>query len=453
MTNQLLSRRHFLQLTGITATGAMLAACTVPAGAPAGEGGAAPAAEPVTLSFGRHWEAAFRPHQDEFDQQYIEQHPDVEIEITYNTWGDHNTVVPTWAAADTLPDVIYVHGSRAFPWAFEGISIPLQDYVDADEEFNVEGIWEESLRLYRFQGLQYGLPYDHGPIILGYNKDLFDEMGMDYPNADWTMETLREVAREMTILDGELPQWGWSGQYPSLGNGSYNATIGVFGGELMDNEETQVLLDSEEARAGLQFWTDIIHVDGSAPTPAEAEAFEQGAWISGRVAMVQAASWNAPTFTKFGNFEVWDVAPLPAGPAGRITNSFGSGYSITKNSKSPDAAWEYLSEYLSEEGMIFMWGNTGRGSPARESGYRAWMESDVAPPSAEFFIDALNDYAITGHPYQTLAAAEFGSIQGREMGLLRSGETDVESAVAAIVEEGQAVLDDGVARYQDKFGS
>jgi len=450
MNSTSMSRRKFLQMTGIGASAAFLAACAAPGSAPDGGGDAA--AEPVTLSFGRHWEAAFRPHQDEFDNLYIEDHPGVEIDITYNTWGDHNTVVPTWAAADQLPDIVYVHGSRAYPWAFEGITTSLQDYVDADEEFDVGSIWDESLNLYRFQGKQFAIPYDHGPLILGYNKDLFDAKGMDYPNADWTMEKLREVAKEMTDLESEIPTWGWEGTYPNLGNTGYGPCIGPFGGQLMNDEETTVLLDSEETREALQFWYDIIHVDKSAPTPAESEAFEQGPWISGRVAMRPAASWNAPTFTKFGTYDVWDVAPMPSGPAGRTTGSFGSGYGITKNSKNPDAAWEYLSNYLSEEGMIFMWGNTGRGSPAREAGYRAWMESDVAPPSAEFFIDALNEYAITGHPYQTLAAAEFGSIQGRECGLLRSGETDVESAIAAIVEEGQAVLDDGVARYNEKYG-
>lgn len=454
--SQRLSRRRFLQVAGAGMTSvAVLAACPAPSAAPGSSDAGASgneSMESITLTFGRHWEAAFRPHQDEFDKIYMENHEGVEIEITYNTWGDHNQVVPTWAAADQLPDVIYVHGSRSFPWAFEGISISLQDYVDADEEFNVEGIWEESLRLYRFQGEQHAIPYDHGPIILGYNVDLFDEMGIDYPTGDWTFETLREVAKEMTVLDGDVPQWGWSGSYPAFGNTAYGATVGGWGGTLMNEDETEVVLDSPEAREACQFWADLIHVDQSAPTPAEAEAFEQGPWISGRVAMTPAASWSAPTFTKFGTYTRWDVAPLPSGPARRFTGSFGSGYMITKNSNNPDAAWEYLSEYLSEDGMIFMWGNTGRGSPARESGYRAWMESEVAPDNAEFFIDALNEYAVTGSPFQTLAAAEFNDITSRQATLLRSGETDVASALETIMAEGQPVLDEATERLREAYG-
>ncbi|OUC05389.1 hypothetical protein RY27_27610, partial [Litorilinea aerophila] len=197
MQHKHLSRRRFLQITAATAGLATLAACA-PAGttAPAsgGESAAQPAAEQITLTFGHHWEAAFRPRQEEFDRQYQERHPNVRIESTYNTWADHNQIVPTWAAAGTLPDIIYVHGRYAFPWNFEGILISVQSYVDNDEEFNVEGIWEEALRLYQFRGEQYEIPYDHGPLILGYNKDLFDEAGLDYPNPHWTMDDSLEAA-------------------------------------------------------------------------------------------------------------------------------------------------------------------------------------------------------------------------------------------------------------------
>ncbi|MFZ4850049.1 MAG: twin-arginine translocation signal domain-containing protein [Caldilinea sp.] len=54
-----LSRRRFLQLAGTGAASlALLAACQAPVAAPSG--GEAPAAEGVTLTFGHHWEAAFR---------------------------------------------------------------------------------------------------------------------------------------------------------------------------------------------------------------------------------------------------------------------------------------------------------------------------------------------------------------------------------------------------------
>jgi multiple sugar transport system substrate-binding protein len=442
-----LSRRKFLQLSGVAAGAAALAACVAPAGAPAGPG-AAPAAERITLSFGHHWEAAFQPVQAEFDREYMERHPHIDITVTNNTWADHNQIVPTWAAAGTLPDVIYVHGRYAFPWNYEGIVISIQDYIDNDPEFNVEGIWEEALRLYRFDGNQHEIPYDHGPVILGYNKDLFDAAGLDYPSPEWTMDDFREAAIALTDLsDSSNPQWGYSGSLPNFGNTANGPMLYGWGVEPFNEDETAIQLDSDAARTAVQFWVDLIHVDKAAPTPAESQAFEQGAWISGRVAMNNVASWSTPTIHTFASF-AWDVAPWPQGPVTRGTGSFGSGFGVTRDSNQVDEGWNYLREYLSKEGMEFMWGRTGRGSPARKDAYESWMNSDPAPDSAEYFLEALDTYAKTDRPYQTLAGGEILDILNRQTTLLQNGETTVEAAIQAIISEGTPVLEAAAARLR-----
>ncbi|MEM7537597.1 MAG: extracellular solute-binding protein [Chloroflexota bacterium] len=449
MRQQTLSRRRFLQFTAGAAGLAALSACAAPApsGGGSSSGGDAPAVEVTTISLGLTWDATFQKHQGTFNDNFMEAHPEIELDTQYNTWADHNNIVPTWAAADTLPDIIYVHGSRAFPWAFEGISISIQDFVDSDEEFNVAGVWEESLRLYRFQGEQHGIPYDHGPMLIGYNKDIFDAAGMDYPDETWDMNKFREVANELTNLDGDQPQWGYTAENPAFGGTSGPSTLGGWGAQLLNDDENQLLLDTDEAREAVQFWVDMIHVDKCAPTPAESEAFEQGPWLSGQIAMANVPSWETPSLTQFASFG-WDVAPWPTGPVARVTGSFGSGFSITNDSTEVDASWAFMREYLSEEGMSFVWGSSGRGSPAREASYASWMDSENAPEHANYYLEALSDYAVTARPYQTLAAAELNDIISRQVTLLKNGDTDATSAIAAIVQEGQPVLDEGWERLQ-----
>jgi len=399
MTQNRMSRRQFLQVASVgAASAAFLAACPAPApaGDSGGEGGGEAAAEATTVSMGLTWGASFQPRQAEFNDAFMERNPDIELEVIYNTWADHNKVVPTWAAADQLPDVVYVHGSRGFPWAFEGITIPLDSYTESDEEFDVGGVWQEALRLYNFQGEQHGIPYDHGPILLGYNKDIFDAGGVDYPNADWTMDDLKEAAAALTDLEGEVPQWGYSGNCPAL-------------------------------------------TSTSAPsTPADSQAFEQGPWLSGQVAMENVPSWATPNLTEFASFG-WDVAPWPTGPAGRVTGAFGSGFSITNDSKVPDESWRFMREYLSVDGMSFVWGESGRGSPARKAAYDSWMGSENAPEGAQYYLEALDTYAVTSRPYQTLGAAELNDLVNRTTALLKAGDVDVDGALEAIMTDGQAL--------------
>ncbi|NOZ28042.1 MAG: sugar ABC transporter substrate-binding protein [Chloroflexi bacterium] len=443
MTAKRMTRREFLGFAAGLVGGAALAACAPPAGAPAPTGKEekpTEAPEVTVLTTAHAWDIVFLEHQKKFDNMFMERHPDIQIKVTNNTWSEHNTIVPTWAAAGTLPDIIYVHGRYAFPWNFEGILVSVQNYVDSDEEFNVEGIWEEALRLYRFKGEQYEIPYDHGPIILGYNKDLFDEAGLPYPDETWTMDDLLENAKKLT----KEGQWGWGGYYGTivgLGNEQSEAILGPWEGRSFNDDDTKILLDMPESIEALQWWTDLIHVHKVAPTPAESQAVPAGIWVAGVAAMFALASWGTPQLHELASFE-WDVAPWPKGPKVRRTGSFGSGYGITRDCEHPDVAWTYMREYLSVEGMEFMWGESGRGSPARKAAYQSWIESDPAPDHAEYYLDALENYAVTGHPYQTLAGGEIMDIFNRYTGLIQSGDMSVEEAVQRIIEEGTPVLDE-----------
>jgi multiple sugar transport system substrate-binding protein len=395
----------------------------------------AAAQDPTEVSIAYHWEAAFRPSQEAWEAKFLERHPEITIKPIFNTWADHNNLVPTWAAAGTLPDMLYVHGSRAAPWAAENILTSVQSYVDADTEFNVDGIWPEAMRLYMPQGEAVSIPYDHGPIILGYNKDIFDAAGHPYPDETWTMDTFLEAAKTLT-KDG---MWGWSGTYPDFGPSNNGPMLRPWGGEMMSEDETQLTLDTAEVKDALNFWSSLIHEHKVAPNAADSEAFPSGPWQGGVVAMSNVASWDTPTLAEFAPFN-WDVAPWPKGQQSG-TGSFGSGFGITTASKNPDQSWTYLREYLSTEGMVELWGASGRGSPARKDAYQSWLDSEIAPDGARYFLEALETYAKTDSPYRTLRAAELLDVLSRETALIRNGEKSVDDALAAMQADGQAVLD------------
>ncbi len=449
---KLINRREFLRISALGATGTLLAACGAAATPEIIEKevvvekevtvevtSAAPAAAVTVLNLAQTWEAAFRAHQEEFDNQFMENHSEIVIKRTYNAWADHNEIVPVWAAAGTLPDIIYVHGSRSYPWASEGIFTSVQEYVDTDTEFDAAGILPEAMALYRYDGQQVAIPYDHGALLLGYNKDIFDAAGQSYPDENWTMEDFVGLARALTDKDNTI--WGFGDKLPRLTAGEGGATLRPWGAVLMNEDQTALTLDTPEAKEAIQFWADLIHAEGIAPTLAEASGMPGaqegggGPFLAGAVAMDMVASWNTPSITALATFD-WDVAPWPEGPAGKGTGAFGSGFGITSNSENPDAGWSYLREYLSTDGMIFVWGSTGRGSPARESALQSWLDSPVAPASAHFYVDAMVNYAKTDPPFATLAAAEINDIINRETDLIKSGDKSVDDAIAAMMSDG-----------------
>ncbi len=458
MAKEFISRRKFLKVAAGLGGAAALAACTpaappaAPAAAPAAP--AAPAAaeatqpaaavaagEKVQLTVAHAWEAAFMPHQEDWDKTLMAKYPNITIKNINSAWAEHNTIVPTWAAAHELPDIIYVHGSRAYPWNKEGIMVTIDDFIKQDTAFGIGDFFPDPLKLYQLNGAQYELPYDHGPVIMAYNKDMFDKAGVAYPSADWTWDDFLQIAQKFT--DASKPQWGYGGYYGNvvnLGNEIGVAEVGPWGGQIWSEDEKKILLDSPEAKAGLGFFSDLINKYKVAPLAAESTSFPQGARVAGVVAMWGFPTWDTTTMNEFANFK-WDVAPWPKGPKAQKTGSFGSGYGITRDSKNKDAAWSYIREYLSKDGVEFMWALSGRGSPARKSAYPAYLKAPVVPEHAQYFLDAMDNYAETGHPYHTTASAEVMDIFNRNTALVESGEQTVDECVANIIKDAQPILD------------
>ena len=62
----------------------------------------------------------------------------------------------------------------------------------------------------------------------------------------------------------------------------------------------------------------------------------------------------------------WDIAAMPKGPAGRATSVNSAGFVIAKDSKNPDAAWEFVKYAFSDVGQSEL-AKIGLAIPVRKS--------------------------------------------------------------------------------------
>lgn len=67
---------------------------------------------------------------------------------------------------------------------------------------------------------------------------------------------------------------------------------------------------------------------------------------------------------------------------------------------------------------------------------------------ARYYLDALDNYAVTGRPYQTLAGGEILDIFNRNTDLVQSGDMTVDQAIENILAEGTPVLEEAARRLQ-----
>jgi multiple sugar transport system substrate-binding protein len=350
----------------------------------------------VELSVAHAWDATFFERQKQFDELFMERHPNIVIKAENTPWGDFRQKYLAQAAGGALPDVFYIHFSWAQDLIKSGTLIPLDDYIAKQPDFNIDDFTPPSLISYKRDGKLWVIPYDEGPGILYYNKDIFDKAGVKYPDDSWTMDTFKEAVAKLTSGDGQDKVFGY-GATPTPGDALMAPSyLFPFGGQyLSEPKEDQYLLNKPESEQAMEWWMELRSKLNAVPSPAESQTFTQAnidAFQVGRVAMKLDGSWATPGINQNAKFK-WDVAKWPKGPVKQATFSAGSGYGIAKTSQKADAAWIYLNEYISPAGESYMWGFTGRGSPARKSAWDAYFKSKFAPPSAKIILESLNTFA------------------------------------------------------------
>lgn len=349
----------------------------------------------VQLSIAHAWDATFWTRQQQFDQLFMKRHPNIVIQAENTPWGNFLQKYLAQAAGGTLPDILYCHFSWAQQLISQGLIGSLDDYISKQPDFNSSDFTKPSMGFYRHKGQQYGIAYDCGPLVLFYNKDIFDKAGVKYPTASWTLDDLKQSAIKLTSGSGRDKIFGITGTPSPGGSDIAPPYLFPFGARYVNAAQTQCLISQPEAIQTMEWWMELHLKFHTVPTPAEQQAMQQqqtDAFTLGRAAMALNGSWATPGLSQNAHFK-WDIAPWPKGPKGQFTSAEGSAYMIPKSSAQRDAAWIYLNEYLSTSGQMFMWAMTGRGSPARSSAWPAYLQSKFAPAGAKNVFSALQNYA------------------------------------------------------------
>ena len=143
--------------------------------------------------------AEIKTHQRVADA-FMVSHPDIEVIIWGQPWGDYFTKLKTlWAAGDKegIPDVLFL--SPVVTYAGQGVLEPLDPFIKASG-YDTSDYWPSLLQFGILKGTIYGLPRDIGLEVLYYNKDIFDEAGVDYPTNFWTWDDLKLASSKLSRI-------------------------------------------------------------------------------------------------------------------------------------------------------------------------------------------------------------------------------------------------------------
>lgn len=363
-------------------------------------------------------------------------HPDIKVNVEVADWDSYWEKLRVLMAGGTPPDVFAMDAPLYPDWQSRGVLMNLQPYLDKDPTI-LDGVYPITLEAYKTPEGYFGLPRDFQTIVLYYNKDMFDAAGQSYPTENWTWDDFRAAAKALTLDkdgDGTADQWGFWAEVLDP-EPFWGSVIWSFGGDIVDLAAGKTLIGGPEAKAGFQFIYDMWLGDKSMPTEQQLAQFGYDGFLSGIAAMGVSGHWSVPDYSQVA-FK-WDVAPLPKGPAGRATGVNSAGFVIAKDSKNPDAAWEFVKYAFSDAGQSEL-AKIGLAVPVRKAVAEspAYLEQAIKIDHS-LFVRAL-DYAHVKPVFK--GYEEWSAAVGDALHTIWGGEATLEDGLAEAVAGGNDAL-------------
>ncbi len=408
MTRHNLSRRDFLRVSGAAAGSLALAACTaVPMAPAAGDMGP----EAVTINFFNRGGAFIEGVMDTQMALYRESNPHVEFEINAVAGYSHQEALLLMISAGTGPDCWFDANRTTGMLTRKGVTTDLEPYLDADPTFDendyVPNVWIAQT----YDGKRWGLPWDSGAMCLGYDKDIFDAAGLDYPAPDvWmTWDDVLELALQLTIdLDGNKPgdsgfdparvaQYGFK---PGLGHGRYTY-LWANDAEIVAEDGTMPM-DSDEFVQTMNWLASLGLEHYVAPSPA----YETAAPVDMRsknLAMQHIGAWS---IGRINAAEVnWGTTQVPYNTT-PVSYGHYSPLCVFSRSKVQQEAYDFIQfACCSFDGQKILV-DLGMQQPIRKDLREQFLSNPEGPdgPSRQVFYDAFENMDTFRWPGDTIGS-------------------------------------------------
>lgn len=360
-----ITRRVFLRTAGMAAGAAVLAACrppeaVAPTSAPKSAATTAPA-KPTEAS-GKAYKVYFAawthpdnmvPLTNAFNEQYKGKYELVYVKLADAQTKTINTALASGERIDVMTQ------ASAFDLrqrADSGKYLGLTQFL-AKDGLNYKRVFGEAIeQTENFGGEYYALPYCNNINMLWFNKKLFDQAKVPYPDPNWNWNDFRETAKKLTSGEGAKKVYGAAFSYASSDmywNSIAQQKLGSFYYYAPDFKSTR--FNAPEMKESLQFFYDMVMRDKSVMPLDEYTTLKLDSDTNGMIGLYsdRYAMWIAPVYgclyLKKSYGEVppgTDIGmtnfPRPVGASESITTCYTSTASIPSNVEKPEASWTVL---------------------------------------------------------------------------------------------------------------
>jgi multiple sugar transport system substrate-binding protein len=283
------------------------------------------------------------------------------INVTYVDTGESFEKFAVQYAGGSGGD-LYEYETKVVPhYATLGVFENLDPYIAKSTIIRPEEYFAITWNKGKIQGHQFAVPWDTTPVVVFYNKDLFQQAGIKPPSTTWGDEAWdwnaflsaaqKLTNPEHTVFGCTISTW-WVYSLPWIWSN---------GGHVVNEALTKVQFSQQAVQDAFQYLVDLAwKYNVWAHTGQKDKGFNTGG-----DAMFLSGPYSIPGL-RDGAKVPWNVGVVPTGKAGVWTRDPSDSLTIWNGSKNKDQAFQLMEYITGPDGQLVI-GQSGRGVPARKS--------------------------------------------------------------------------------------
>jgi multiple sugar transport system substrate-binding protein len=326
---------------------ALLAGCAAPV-APVDSGAGSVSKEAIELTFATWGNATEIAEFNRMIAEFEALNPGVTVTLLERPAQGYRDQAITELAASNAPDILRAGflGDFAF-YADSGATVDLSPYL---EEGFGDDFFDAAWTIVTYDGKPYGIPLATDTHALFYNVDYINQAGITVPQSMdecWSWQEFSEQSRQ--AMENSDADYG----HAALWNAKrWMLFLYGNGGQVLTDDLSASAINSEATIETIN-WMKSWYDEGLSPGSTSMKPSEQAdqLFINGAIAFFISGSWHLPALRDSMVTHEWDVTYLPCTPNGQDADLGGNGLVVTKDSKHPELAAEFIKYVTNTENM------------------------------------------------------------------------------------------------------
>ncbi|SFU77027.1 ABC transporter substrate-binding protein [Butyrivibrio sp. INlla21] len=386
------------------------------------------------------WDASNNECYKVLADAFMDEHPEVNIEMVDLGSADYSTALGTQLAGENADyDVVTIKDVPGYVTLVKkGVLEPLDSFIEKDgiDLSCYSGVTDQLM----MNGWLYELPFRSDIWIIYYNKDIFDLAGVPYPTNDMTWKQYDKLCRKVAgtyegrqIYGAHYHTWRSTVQLDGILDGKNTIVDGHYE---FTKPYYEMVLSQQKDKVCMDYAT--LKTRG---------LHYSAAFAQGNVATMNMGSWFISTlinkikegeYTQCAN---WGIVKYPhaEGVEPGSTLSTITALAIPKAADNKEAAWDFVRFVSGEKGAEIM-ARTGNIPAMRGEKIAELIAGMDGFPNDEASKEAL----VTSHTYLEMPAidksSEIEAVLNKQHDLLMNEETGIDEAITAMNEGVQAII-------------